>query len=167
MTTYNKRQTGFTIIEVLIVLMIAGLIMVIVFLAVPALRRNARNTQYNTEARSVITAYSEISTNKGGATLSASNSTTSNSDADKVIKAANTDSITTVYIVSGATGSISANSGTAASATNVDLTNIVIRTGAKCTAQDNGTPASASSKQYAVFFAIETSSDIQIQCLDS
>jgi prepilin-type N-terminal cleavage/methylation domain-containing protein len=35
---------GFTIIEVLIVLAIAGLILLIVFLAVPALQRNSRNT---------------------------------------------------------------------------------------------------------------------------
>jgi prepilin-type N-terminal cleavage/methylation domain-containing protein len=38
------RSLGFTIIEVMIVLAIAGLIMLIVFLAVPALRRSAHNT---------------------------------------------------------------------------------------------------------------------------
>jgi prepilin-type N-terminal cleavage/methylation domain-containing protein len=36
----QKRQQGFTIIEVLIVLAIAALILLIVFLAVPALQRN-------------------------------------------------------------------------------------------------------------------------------
>jgi len=41
----RKRTEGFTIIEVLIVLAIAGLILLIVFIAVPALQRNARNTQ--------------------------------------------------------------------------------------------------------------------------
>ena len=46
----KKRAEGFTIIEVLIVLAIAGLIMLIVFLAVPALQRNQRNTTRNTEA---------------------------------------------------------------------------------------------------------------------
>ena len=40
----KKRNQGFTIIEVMIVLAIAGLIMLIVFLAVPALQRNQRNT---------------------------------------------------------------------------------------------------------------------------
>ncbi len=40
----RKKVEGFTIIEVLIVLAIAGLIMLIVFLAVPALQRNQRNT---------------------------------------------------------------------------------------------------------------------------
>lgn len=41
----SKQEWGFTIIEVMIVLAVAGLIMLIVFLAVPALQRNARNTQ--------------------------------------------------------------------------------------------------------------------------
>jgi prepilin-type N-terminal cleavage/methylation domain-containing protein len=42
----QKREAGFTIIEVLIVLAIAALILLIVFLAVPALQRNARNNSY-------------------------------------------------------------------------------------------------------------------------
>lgn len=39
----NKTNRGFTIIEVMIVLAIAGLIMVIVFIAVPQLQRNQRD----------------------------------------------------------------------------------------------------------------------------
>jgi prepilin-type N-terminal cleavage/methylation domain-containing protein len=35
----SKKEKGFTIIEVMIVLAIAGLIMLVVFLAVPALQR--------------------------------------------------------------------------------------------------------------------------------
>lgn len=41
----NHRQGGFTIIEIMIVLAIAGLILLVVLLAVPALQRNARNTE--------------------------------------------------------------------------------------------------------------------------
>lgn len=40
---FGKREEGFTIIEVMIVLAIAGLIMVIVFIAVPQLQRNSRD----------------------------------------------------------------------------------------------------------------------------
>ena len=44
MKKYLKRSaSGFTIIEVIIVLAIAGLIMLVVFLAVPQLQRNARD----------------------------------------------------------------------------------------------------------------------------
>ena len=39
----KKKVSGFTIIEVMIVLAIAGLIMVIVFIAVPQLQRNQRD----------------------------------------------------------------------------------------------------------------------------
>lgn len=41
----NNKQSGFTIIEVVLVLAIAALIFLIVFLAVPALQRSQRDTQ--------------------------------------------------------------------------------------------------------------------------
>lgn len=61
-----KREDGFTIIEVLIVLAIAGLIMLIVFLAVPALQRNARNTSRKSDAASLASALSEYINNNDG-----------------------------------------------------------------------------------------------------
>src|SRR5581483_11368467 len=61
-----KRENGFTIIEVLIVLAIAGLIMLIVFLAVPALQRNARNTSRKSDASSLASALSEYINNNDG-----------------------------------------------------------------------------------------------------
>ncbi len=57
---------GFTIIEVLIVLAIAGLILLIVFLAVPALQRNSRNTQRKNDVSSVLAALSEYQNNHNG-----------------------------------------------------------------------------------------------------
>lgn len=48
---HTKKADGFTIIEVLIVMAIAGLIMVVVFLAVPALQRNSRNQARRADAR--------------------------------------------------------------------------------------------------------------------
>jgi prepilin-type N-terminal cleavage/methylation domain-containing protein len=41
----KRGQKGFTIIEILIVLAIAGLILAVVFMAVPQLQRNARDNQ--------------------------------------------------------------------------------------------------------------------------
>ena len=41
----QKKQNGFTIIEVVLVLAIAGLIFLMVFIALPALQRNQRDTQ--------------------------------------------------------------------------------------------------------------------------
>lgn len=59
MKTKLKNQKGFTIIEVLIVLAIAGLILLIVFLAVPALQRNARNTTAKNDVANVLGGVSE------------------------------------------------------------------------------------------------------------
>lgn len=62
----TKREEGFTIIEVLIVLAIAGLIILIVFLAVPALQRNSRNTQRKEDASKLVGAINEWSNNNNG-----------------------------------------------------------------------------------------------------
>ncbi len=63
----KKQEKGFTIIEVLIVLVIAGLIMLIVFLAVPALQRNSRNTQRKNDVAGLLGAVSEYANNRNGA----------------------------------------------------------------------------------------------------
>lgn len=62
----KKQSEGFTIIEVLIVLAIAGLIMLIVFLAVPALQRNSRTTQVKNAAGAILTTMNEFVTNNNG-----------------------------------------------------------------------------------------------------
>lgn len=62
-----KQQKGFTIIEVLIVLAIAGLILLIVFLAVPALQRNSRNTSARNDAAAVLGGVSEFQAANNGA----------------------------------------------------------------------------------------------------
>ena len=62
----KKRSEGFTIIEVLIVLAIAGLIMLIVFLAVPALRRNSTNNQRNSDASRIAASITECLANRNG-----------------------------------------------------------------------------------------------------
>lgn len=62
----NRKQEGFTIIEVLIVLAIAGLILLIVFLAVPALQRNSRNTQRKNDVAALLGGVNEYSNNNSG-----------------------------------------------------------------------------------------------------
>lgn len=72
----KKKTDGFTIIEVLIVLAIAGLIMLIVFLAVPALQRNQRNTEARSEASRILSASNDFVTNGNGAYPAAADSAT-------------------------------------------------------------------------------------------
>lgn len=62
----RKAEGGFTLIEVMIVLAIAGLILLVVFLAVPALQRNARNTQRREDAGNLLSAASEYIANNNG-----------------------------------------------------------------------------------------------------
>ena len=52
----NLTKKGFTIIEVVLVLAIAGLIFLMVFLALPALQRSQRDTQRKQDVAMVVTA---------------------------------------------------------------------------------------------------------------
>jgi prepilin-type N-terminal cleavage/methylation domain-containing protein len=66
MITLSKSKTGFTIIEVLIVLAIAGLILLVVFLAVPALQRSARNNGRRSDASRISAQVSDFESNQSG-----------------------------------------------------------------------------------------------------
>ena len=62
----HKDYRGFTIIEVVLVLAIAGLIFLMIFLALPALQRSQRDTQRKNDARNLLAAIIEFqSHNKG------------------------------------------------------------------------------------------------------
>lgn len=67
----KKDNKGFTIIEVLIVLAIAGLILLVVFLAVPALQRQSRNTQLKAAVTNVLGGLSDFSGTYDGKTPNA------------------------------------------------------------------------------------------------
>ena len=67
MTKLNtKSKKGFTIIEVVLVLAIAGLIFLMVFVALPALQRSQRDTQRRDDLARVATAITQYQTNNGG-----------------------------------------------------------------------------------------------------
>ena len=61
-----KAKDGFTIIEVIIVLVIAAIIMLAVFLVVPQLQRTQRNTRRQNDARRVLAAAEQVAANAGG-----------------------------------------------------------------------------------------------------
>lgn len=63
----QKQQKGFTIIEVILVLAIAGLIFLMVFLALPALQRGQRNTQRKNDLGRVLSAVQNFQSNNQGA----------------------------------------------------------------------------------------------------
>ena len=63
-----KKQScsGFTIIEVIIVLAIAGLILLVIFLAIPALQRHARNNARKTDVIALAASIAEFRNNHSG-----------------------------------------------------------------------------------------------------
>lgn len=66
MNVHQQQHKGFTIIEVILVLAIAGLIFLMVFLALPALQRGQRDTARKNDASIVAKALTEYSTNNNG-----------------------------------------------------------------------------------------------------
>ena len=148
----KKRQEGFTIIEVLIVLAIAGLIILIVFLAVPALQRNARNTTYKNDAAALLTGTSEFINNNNGTVPVAANSA--------AVKAnAKTQAITNLNIITGVTPSVTPAFDTA-----------TVVTGVKCgvVGGANIAPVTASTRSIIIVYAVESSSGAVVaQCTES
>lgn len=144
----KSKSEGFTIIEVMIVLAIAGLILLIVFLAVPALQRNSRNTQRKNDVSAVLGGVNEYTSNNNGALP------TTCAQITALAK--------TGYYTSGcgnAAGDVSpvnlptgAQAALAATAAN---DRVVVVTGAQCGAA--GATVAGSARQVAVQYLIETS----------
>lgn len=62
----TKSKKGFTIIEVVLVLAIAGLIFLMVFIALPALQRGQRDTQRRDDMARALSQVSQYQANNGG-----------------------------------------------------------------------------------------------------
>jgi type II secretory pathway pseudopilin PulG len=62
----QQSQSGFTIMETLIVFAIAGMILLIVLFAIPALQRNSRNNQRRQDVQSILGAVSHWQLNHSG-----------------------------------------------------------------------------------------------------
>ncbi|MEI6850427.1 MAG: type II secretion system protein [Candidatus Saccharibacteria bacterium] len=62
----NTKSKGFTIIEVVLVLAIAGLIFLMVFIALPALQRGQRDTQRKNDLGRLNTALNSYQSNNNG-----------------------------------------------------------------------------------------------------
>jgi prepilin-type N-terminal cleavage/methylation domain-containing protein len=65
-TSSHSVASGFTIVETLIVLAIAGLILLIVFEAIPTLERSSRNNQRKQDVSAILEAVSHYELNNSG-----------------------------------------------------------------------------------------------------
>jgi prepilin-type N-terminal cleavage/methylation domain-containing protein len=173
----KSNKDGFTIIEVMIVLAIAGLILLIVFLAVPALQRSSRNTQRKNDAASIGAAIANYISNNGGSlpTRVAGDGTNTNNLVLSSTATNNTETAKLGYYVTGTSGTPGANTGNiyikgpvtavttpsnnggAASAANVVNSSIVIELGENCdtTGTKGGT---VNPRTAAIFYVTESGS---------
>jgi prepilin-type N-terminal cleavage/methylation domain-containing protein len=154
-----KDRKGFTIVEVMIVLAIAGAILLIVFLAVPALQRNSRNTQMRNDVASLLAGVSEYSSNNNGilpkaVSVSSGEVTFSGGQGSTTVSSSiNVRGDTQVTLATSAPVSFPTVPGS-----------VVIAINFKC----NGNSAvSASNRATAGLFLVETASNTATQCVDS
>jgi len=151
----RNRKEGFTIIEVLIVLAIAGLILLIVFLAVPALQRNSRNTQIKDAAAAILGGVSEFQNNNGGAnptsaTLSGTTLTLSDGSSSAEVKVQGGYTVVMSSSMPGAT----------------ETGKLAINIGHKC--NGNNFASASVPRAVSVGFLVETgTSGTQTQCVES
>jgi prepilin-type N-terminal cleavage/methylation domain-containing protein len=155
----NRKQEGFTIIEVLIVLAIAGLILLIVFLAVPALQRNSRNTQRKSDASRVASAITNFASNTNGTLPTSANWATQCAtilnDAGSFGQGAWTSA--NCVTAQGANSIVLATGSVTPTAQTTGFEAIVV-TGAQCSTTNPGSTAAGSARQSAVLYDLETAS---------
>jgi prepilin-type N-terminal cleavage/methylation domain-containing protein len=159
-TKLRNRESGFTIIEVLIVLAIAGLIMLVVFLAVPALQRNSRNTQRKNDVSSLLGALTEyINNNNGKLPTTSAEFYTASQNAKFGFYASPTSGTALGDF------NFTYNSNTAVTAT---ANTVYVKTGAKCnTTGNNFGGTNNTSRNIAVVYTVETGGGTQVVCQES
>lgn len=161
----TSEQKGFTIIEVMIVLAIAGLIILIVFLAVPALQRNGRNTQRKNDVGQISAAIATyVTDNSKTSTLTTGDVTAALANAKLGFYSPTVGSATT-GIWFGTPGTAPA-AGTTASATVVSSDTVIVVTGVTC-ASGVPTATGASARSIAVVYANETAGAPTIGCVSN
>ena len=159
------RSEGFTIIEVLVVLAIAGLIMVVVFLAVPALQRNSRNSALNADARAVLAAVGNYRVNNGGS-LPAAQTATAPTDGTVTIGASGSNQ--EIVRLGGGTATVQVDNGATPITTADPIGTIQAVTGsnAVCDSTATGLSGSGSNASYAVLYIAESANDRIRLCIN-
>lgn len=170
----QRKQGGFTIIEVMIVLAIAALILIIVLLAVPALQRNSRNTTIKNDASTVAGGISTYESDNNGTvptsiagtgtiTIGTGTSGAPDPNAETVNVNASTN-VTTLAAGSGGPSAVTGKCTTGAGGGAGGVTScpavgaIDVRPKVDCN-------SNVSTRSFQILYVIETSSGTNIQCL--
>ena len=140
----KQLNQGFTIIEVLIVLAIAGLILLIVFLAVPALQRNTRNNGRKNDVARVGAGVNDFAANHSGTLPTSAQVGVIITGMGNMANYATTDRVANT---TGAVAVLAAVSG---------QPRFRVVTSANCTNPQDGTTGDASDRQSAIQYQLET-----------
>ncbi len=146
----NKNQ-GFTIIELLIVLSIAGLILLIMLVAIPTLQRNARNNQRNQDIQTILAALSQYELRNSGNYPSDSSEYLQNAK----LSFYDANAINTLSLTRGDTATNSSTEST-----------VLVRNRQKCNPDNSGqsTRQGAGFNDVVALFTIETSNEPAKRC---
>jgi len=159
-----KNKKGFTIIEVMIVLAVAGVIILIVLLAVPALQRSQHNTQRKSDATNILAAVNDFSSNNNGQLPGTSNAAALVWTAPSQLKITNT-ALTNPSTSEAKIGYYTGGLGTGQSqinllnaaggvlANNVANDRVVIELNTYC---NGNVPTAGGARQVAVVYEVET-----------
>lgn len=171
----TRREQGFTIIEVMIVLAIAALILLAVFLAIPNLQRASRNSGRKADAGRIGTAATNFAGNNNGSLpVSAADATTVKTDAGALAQFTLAGAGDGTVACAAATGSTAANANTlfmckgaaitlAQPAASTDF--MVLADIAQC-GSGAGAMVTGTARQMALFYTQETSSQPTWACLN-
>lgn len=160
----NSNERGFTIIEVVLVLAIAGLIFLMVFLALPALQRSQRDTQRKNSVSRLMSQLVNYESNNQGSLPPATAAGWTGAAAGLIPNYMTNNGQTFTDPSTNATYTVTLQAGLAAAPTNLGVLNVYYNTpaapaGARCTAGTPSTPsasAPAAAGQIAVVIALET-----------
>ena len=157
------QRDGFTIIEVMIVLVIAAVIILIVFLAVPALQRNSRNNQRKNDVAKIAAAINEYKNNANRLPQHGVYRQNINTPLKEEVIGLIGDLGYYKYSIGG-THTFSVEVGGGDSLDPSETETVLIRTEAKC--NDDMSSSGSSTKVFAVHYVLEGGSDGAPQCLD-
>lgn len=164
----KKKTEGFTIIEVMIVLAIAGLIILIVLLAIPTLQRTGRNTGIKNDATAITAAVNEFKSNNDGLVPNDINGTAPDIN---LTRTTGNPAPSQAKVQPGTTVELNASPPTYTPAT---VTTIYVRSGAKCNTSSYVSVAASldvtagASRSVAVIYPVEQRTGNPVgRCIDS
>ena len=152
----KRSSEGFTIIEVLIVLAIAGLIMVVVFLAVPALQRSGRNNALNTDANNILSAVGTYVADNGGTLPNGTNPSPFVSGATAVSLTGPGTNAAPVKLGGNVTALTFGTTATVSASSAVGTVEIVTGPNGVCNATSTGLGTGGGTRSYAILYAAES-----------